>query len=524
MRISLSGSVDIAETQRRWNAERLMQRMWSADHTVWSPEPLPELTDRLGWLSLPDTASRHVREINRLAAEATTEGVRHIALCGMGGSSLAPEVFGHSLPRQAGHPNLVIVDSTHPDALSAVADQIDIRNTWFIIASKSGGTLETVSFMRWFWAQVSEIADEPGRQFIAITDEASSLDDEAKERGFRAIFRADQEVGGRYSALSAFGLVPAGLVGVDVDALLHEGKAAAAICGPETPLSLNPGFVVGATMATAASQGRDKVRFAGSGYGEQFGMWAEQLIAESTGKSGTGIVPVDGGPRRANPPDEITIAVGTDTVGADVAIELTQPADLAAAMFVLEMATAVAGSELRIHPFNQPDVQRAKALAAEAMAVGRGEATDRIDIHSPSVGQTVADAIDGSARSYVSIHAYVAPNDDTDHALARLREVVTTRTGLATTVGYGPRFLHSTGQLHKGGPDGGVFIQLVDHPDTTIAVPETDFTFNRLIDAQAAGDRSALLDAGRSTVSIDLGANPVAGIIGLAHALRGTSE
>lgn len=501
-----------------------MERLWARDHTVWSLEHVPELTDRLGWLTLPETAARHIQEIDRLAAEAVKEGVRHIALCGMGGSSLAPEVFGRSLPREEGHPELVIVDSTHPDALASIRDQIDIERTWFIIASKSGGTLETLSFMRWFWAQVSETTSEPGNQFIAITDPESPLDDEATKRGFRAIFRADPEVGGRYSALSAFGLVPVGLVGVDVAALLSEGKAAAAMCGTQTPLSHNPGFVVGATMAKAATEGRDKIRFVGSGHGERFGIWAEQLIAESTGKNGTGIVPIDGGPDRQNSTDEITFAVGSDTDGADIAITLTEPSDLAAAMFVLEMATAVAGAELGIHPFNQPDVERAKTLAAEAMVNGDTIARNRIDIRTPTVGETVGFAIDATARSYVAVHAYVAATPDTDVALGRLRDVITSRTGLATTVGYGPRFLHSTGQLHKGGPAGGLFIQLVDRPEAHIRVPETDFTFNQLIDAQAAGDRSALADAGRHTVSIDLRSSATAGIVGLAHALAGTPE
>ena len=519
MRIRLSGTVDIEAETKRWNEARLMDRLWDKDHTVWSPEPAEELVDRLGWLALADTAGRHVGEINDLRSQAVAEGIGHIALCGMGGSSLAPAVFGHSLPRTDGHPDLIIVDTTHPDALMAISERIDIQRTWYVIASKSGGTLETLSFMRWFWSQVSETNDDPGSQFIAITDPGSSLDIEASNRGFRAIFRADPEVGGRYSALSAFGLVPAGLIGADIESLLTEARAAAAMCGPTTPLSVNPGFAVGATMSAAAAGGRDKVRFVGSGYGEQFGIWAEQLIAESTGKDNRGIVPVDDGPARVDAQDEITIAVGDQAHWADISIELTDPADLAGAMFVLEMATAVAGAELGIHPFNQPDVQRAKTLADEAMRSDHSVSTNRISIQAPAVGETVSIMLDGSARSYVAIQAYVAPTEATDHALARLREVITVRTGLATTVGYGPRFLHSTGQLHKGGPPGGVFLQLVDRPRTVVAVPETDFTFNDLIDAQASGDRAALADKGRPNLSIDLGDDAIAGIGILTDAL-----
>jgi transaldolase/glucose-6-phosphate isomerase len=521
VKIRRAGSVDITDTTRRWTDQRLMQRLWTKDHTVWSVEPQPEISDRLGWLTLPETAARHLEDIDRLATEAVAEGIRYIALCGMGGSSLAPEVFGHDLPRASGYPQLVVVDSTHPDAVAAITERIDLDRTWFVIASKSGGTLETMSFMRWFWAAVSETTTDPGSQFIAITDPDSSLDTEAKRRGFKAVFHADAEVGGRYSALSAFGLVPAGLIGVDVASLLAEGRAAAAMCGPQTPLAVNPGFVIGATMASAAAEGRDKVRFIGSGYGDRFGAWAEQLIAESTGKDGRGIVPVDGGPARSIATDEITIAVGVDPGETDVAITLVDPADLAAAMFVLEMATAVAGAELGIHPFNQPDVQRAKTLASEAMSADQDAAANRIDIRTPTVGGIVASKIDAPEISYIAVHAYIAPTSATDEALHRLRQVMTTRTGLATTVGYGPRFLHSTGQIHKGGPPGGVFVQLVDTPSAEIAVPETDFTFNRLIEAQAVGDLAALDHVGRSTVSIDLGANPVAGIVGLGHALAG---
>lgn len=528
MKISLSRSERdeaIAALQRRWDAEDLMGRVWRKDPTVWSDEPQPEIDDRLGWLDLPATAGRHIEEIDRLSDVATSVGIRHIVLCGMGGSSLAPEVFSATQTQRAGHPSLIVCDSTHPDALSAIATSIDTSKTWFVISSKSGTTIETLSFMQYFWEAVSELSPSPGDQFIAVTDPDSALADTAVERGFRAVFLADPNVGGRYSALSAFGLVPAGLIGCDIRALLAAGAAAASLCSPETPLSLNPGFTIGASMATAASRGQDKVRFVGDDVGGPVGAWVEQLIAESTGKDGKGIVPLDGGPRRVDATDEIVVFLGSNMADQgvdepDVVIQFERPADVGAVMFILELATAVASEMIGINPFNQPDVQRAKALAIEAMQDGSGEITGSLSIRSPNIHSRLVELLAPPRPSYVAIQAFLAPSADTTTALRSIQQNVTNRTGAATTVGYGPRFLHSTGQLHKGGPKGARFIQIVDTPSHDIDVPDTDFSFGKLISAQAAGDLAALTDIDGRVMSINLGEDPAAGLIGLANVVR----
>lgn len=526
MRIVLAGSLrdlGIADQIRRWADADLMKRLWSRDPTVWAAEPADEITNRLGWLNLPESSTQHIAEIEKLAAEARTSDITHVVLCGMGGSSLAPEVFAGSLPTAEGCPDLIVLDSTHPDAVNGVADRIDLTSTWFIIASKSGGTLETRSFMEFFWESVTRVSDSPGAQFIAITDPGSELATIGRSRDFRAVFLADPDVGGRYSALTHFGLVPAALIGADIDELLRSARSARAMCGPKTPLSSNPAMEIGAALAGAVTHGRGTVRFVGAGPGAHFGVWVEQLIAESTGKSDTGIVPVDHGPDRKDATDEIVVSVGSISErDSDVTIEFDDPYDIGGAMFIMELATAIAGEILGIHPFNQPDVQRAKQLTSEAMEGAPSMVAAPLPIRSASVGAAVAHLLDG-ASLYISIQAYVDPTPDATRALDRLRGVVAARTGLPVTVGFGPRFLHSTGQLHKGGPAGGVFVQLVDQPSVDIGVPAADFTFNTLIEAQAAGDRQALADAGRSLVSIDLGSDAPAAIIALSNRLEPSS-
>lgn len=506
----------------RWNRDRLITRLWDRDTTVWSDHDVPELANRLGWLTLDSTSRKLVATVDTLHAEAVANGITDIVLLGMGGSSLAPEVFASSLPRRPKDPVLTVLDSTHPDAVAAVDAATDPNHTWYVVASKSGTTLETMSFFHWFWARAASVLTSPGNHFIAITDPGTPLDSIASDRSFRASISADPTVGGRYSALTAFGLVPAGLAGADLDALLDAAGSAARQCGPDVDLSDNPAFVLGALMATDAAAGKDKAHFVAFPPIRALPIWAEQLIAESTGKDGKGIVPVDGGPFPSKATDGLVVALGQGHVPqADFTLTVSDANDIAGVMFILELATAIAGEMLSIHPFNQPDVELAKKLAASAMAGELGDSVlAPLSVTSPDLVASLQRFFAGSDVSYVSIHAYIEPTSSTEHTLESLRSLIDSELSVYTTSGYGPRFLHSTGQIHKGGPAGGRFLQIVDHPSAELAMPGSPFTFNELIAAQAAGDLAALTSNDRATVSVDIGDDPTVGLALLLEATR----
>jgi transaldolase / glucose-6-phosphate isomerase len=490
----------------RWRDRDLMRRLWMKDPTVWFDPPRQETANRLGWLDLPTESETLVDDIGELAAQARSEGVTDVVLCGMGGSSLAPEVFAATLDPSDGAPILTVLDTTHPDAVVRVTGATSPSRTWYVVASKSGSTLETLSLFRHFWEIARAELDRPGSHFIAVTDPGSSLESLARDRAFRATVLANPDVGGRYSALSAFGLVPSGICGADVARLLASGRAGAVRCGPDVDLEENPGFVVGALLATAARRGEALARFAAVSPVPRLPVWIEQLIAESTGKEGVGIVPIDGGPTPRHPGDATTVSIGSSPdQRADIRIRLDDPYEVAGAMFVLELATAVAGEVLGINPFDQPDVQLAKSLAHRAMEGTLDETgVAPVGLDDPGLGERLRSALHAQPR-YVSIQAYVDPTTSATEALERVRAPILGRFGALTTIGFGPRFLHSTGQLHKGGPPGGVFIQLVDSAREVVAIPETDSTFNTLIAAQASGDRAALAERSRTVIAIDLG-------------------
>jgi transaldolase/glucose-6-phosphate isomerase len=498
----------------RWDRDGLIGRLWDRDPTVWSIEPVPEIEDRLGWLTLHDTSRDLVPLIEQLHDAAVAEGITHVVLLGMGGSSLAPEVFASSLPRAGGDPALVVLDSTHPDAIATVTAETDPHTTWYVVASKSGTTLETMSFFHWFWSIADDALSSPGSHFVAITDPGTPLDAIASQRSFRATISADPTVGGRYSALTAFGLVPAGLAGADIAALLDAGALATVLCGPDIPLDNNPAFVLGAMLGAMALEGIDKAHIVANEPLSTLPIWTEQLIAESTGKDGKGIVPVAGGPYPSNATDGVVVGVGgTPIDDTDFMLTVSNAYDIAGAMFILELATAIAGEILSIHPFNQPDVQLAKKLAASAMA---GEldapAIPPIAVSSQDLLPALGSLFAQSDPSYVSIQAYLAPTTLTDQSIEAIRSLIDEAMLVYTTGGYGPRFLHSTGQVHKGGPPGGLFLQLVDTPSGVLSVPESTFTFNDLIRGQAEGDLAALESNGRTVLSVDLGEDPSAGL------------
>ncbi len=510
-----------------WDAEGMARRVWAKDPTVWAETDLPELADRLGWLSLPAEMAGAVAELREFATEVSAEGTQFVVLLGMGGSSLAPEVFQATFGNAEGYPELIVLDSTHPAAVKAVADRIEPANTLFLVASKSGTTLETLSFFRYFWNQLVREGLPQGERFVALTDPGSALEDLAAERGFRRVFTTPPEVGGRYSALTYFGLVPAALIGIDVAALVS--AAAVAADGCRGTAHDNPGLLLGAIWGEAALAGRDKLTVVTSASLAAFPNWLEQLIAESTGKDGTGIVPVAGedlAEPAAYGEDRLFLSYHLDADGEPsdaldeiaaaghpvVRIRLGRKEELGGAMFTAEMATAAAGAILGIHPFNQPDVQVAKELARRAMA-GELAGGAPIEAAAPADAARLGSWLAGlPENAYVGISAYLPMTVTATELLQGLRHHLRHLTGAATTIGFGPRFLHSTGQLHKGGPGAALFLQLVDEPGPDVAVPETDFSFAKLVAGQAEGDYRALEERGQRVLRVQLGAEWPAGL------------
>lgn len=534
----------VTERLQRLDENDFSRRLRQHDPTLWFQDPRPEITDRLGWLELPERMSSKSAELQDFAREVRASGVKEAFLFGMGGSSLAPDVFAHAFSAADGLP-LTVLDTTHPDAVRAALDGIDPVRTFFLVSSKSGTTLETLSLFRTFYAAVERAlgavkdGPEPGSFFAAVTDPDTPLVGLAGEHQFRRVFQADSDLGGRYSALSHFGLVPAALVGVDTSRLLERGREAARESGPGIEAAENPGLVLGAVLGEAARQGRDKVTFFADRGVALLPDWLEQLIAESTGKDGKGIVPVAhealasvnhyGGDRlfvslslagsASSRTSELTDAMDSLAAAGHpvVRCDLRDVYDLGYQMFTWEVAVAVAGAVIGIHPFNQPDVQLAKDLAKKAM---KGEGLDKGDLPAPVLASdegALAEALEswlneGSPGGYQTIQAYLAPSAELSaelHALqARLRDL----DRRATTDGYGPRFLHSTGQLHKGGPNIGRFLQLIDQPHGNVEVPGQSYSFAQIIKAQAEGDRQALLSRDRSVLAVDLGGDAQAGL------------
>ena len=520
-----------------WEREGLLGRIRRKDHTVWSPVPVPELTDRLGWLTLPQEMGAHAAALAALAAEARREKIAHVVLLGIGGSSLAPEVIHATFGRRDGYPELIVLDSTHPLAVRAVGERVQPGKTLFVLASKSGTTVEPNALFHYWWKWAAPTG-RPGHWFSAITDPGSPLETLARERGFRHVFHGSPEVGGRYSALSLFGLVPAALAGVDVSSLIQDARWMADVCVAGHPETANPALQLGAAIGELARSGRDKLTFLVDPPFGGLPAWLEQLIAESTGKNGTGIVPIADEPElpiERYAPDRVFVAIQTPAGGADrerlsaieaaghpvVRMTLDSPQNLGQEFYRWELAVAAAGAVLGVQPFDQPDVQLAKDMARRAMADPDATGADRL---RPCPASQAGPAIDGwlaSARpgNYVALQAFLAPSAEVTAALQALRQELGVRTGLATTLGYGPRFLHSTGQLHKGGPNSGLFLQLIDEPGDDLRVPDLGFTFGELLRAQAAGDAAALLERGRRVLRVQLGRDVLGGIAELTRGL-----
>jgi transaldolase / glucose-6-phosphate isomerase len=518
-----------------WEEADFGRRLWEKDPTLWSPEPFPpELADRLGWLDLATTKPDPA--LARLADRVAAEDVRHVILLGMGGSSLAPEVLSRAIGSGPGRPALLVLDSTHPGAVRSVLNTIDPARTWFLVSSKSGTTLETLSFFHFFWDATSQVTDEPGSHFVALTDPGTPLQRMAEQRGFAAVVSTPSDVGGRYSALTPFGMLPAALIGAGADRLLASAAEMARATGPEVRVAENPALVLGAVIGVGALGGRDKLTLVVSPELEAFPVWLEQLVAESTGKEGKGIVPVAGeglGALDVYGDDRLFVHLslgdgdGEQPVAAlksaghpVVMIHLDVTTDLGAEMLRAEIAVAAAGSVLGIHPFDQPDVQLAKDLAKRAMAgeLPQGDMPTAAPTDDAALREWAGSI---GAGDYVALQAFLAPTDELEQQLQQLRHVLRDRHRVATTLGWGPRFLHSTGQLHKGGPASVVAMQLTDTPSEDLEVPELGFTFGRLFAGQADGDLAALVNRNRRVIRVHLGDDPAGGLALLVETLDG---
>ncbi len=504
-------------------------RIWDRDHTLWSEYP-SEISDRLGWLDAPLSMLPELDALDRFARETRAQGIAHVVLLGMGGSSLGPEVLGRCLAASRPDanptfPELIVLDSTIPARIRTVAGSIDPARTLFLVSSKSGTTIEPNMLYRYFRRIVEDAVgpERAGNSFVAITDAGTPLDELARQDRFRRVFRNPPDIGGRYSVLSLFGLVPAALIGFDTRRLLQSAADVRAACGPDVPASDNPGASLGAFIAENALAGRDKLTILTSPALASFGLWAEQLIAESLGKSGRGAIPVAGEPpaflhnrssdrqfihlnlandipQTNNPPDYLAANAPLSLLAPQPRFSIDDVADLGGEFFRWQFATATAGALLGVHPFDQPDVQRAKDFTESAL---RQFEEDGIapEIEPQSSLTELLDA--AKPGDYLAILAYTEQTPQTDAALADLRLAIAAERGIPTTLGYGPRYLHSTGQLHKGGPNN-VLVLVVGERQDPLPIPHTPYDFAILANAQASADIAALQAADRRLAVIPL--------------------
>jgi glucose-6-phosphate isomerase len=515
--------------------DKVASRLFAKDATLWGPDAESEASVRLSWVGLARSSRPLVGEIEALRSELAEAGADHVVLCGMGGSSLAPEVICATSGVE-----LTVLDSSDPDQVrAAIEDRLD--RSVVVVSSKSGSTVETDSQRRAYVAAFEAAGIDPTQRVVVVTDPGSPLDQSSRKDGYRVV-NADPDVGGRYSALTAFGLVPSGLAGVDIGQLLDEAELVSDLLAADD--EANPGLRLGAAMA-GTDPLRDKLVLVDEGSGiVGLPAWAEQLIAESTGKQGTGVLPVPvedaDAPEVASPPEDVTVARlvgGTDDEeqGASSASEVRVAGSLGAQMLLWEVATAVAGRLLGINPFDQPDVESAKTAARALLeSPPKGSEADFSDgaLEVQSLGpdwlsgaSTASDAVEqllsrlDPDRGYVAVMAYV---DRIAHAeLEAVRPALARRTGRPVTFGWGPRFLHSTGQFHKGGPEVGVYVQVTAEPQADLPIPDRDFGFATLIAAQAAGDARVLADLGRPVLRLHVTGSQAEGLAAVRAALEG---
>jgi transaldolase/glucose-6-phosphate isomerase len=531
----------VDETLDVLERENFVRRLWARDASLWKTEPerQQDIVNRLGWLTIADTMLERVGELTAFADEIKQAGFKYIVLLGMGGSSLAPEVYRDVFGIAPGYPQLIVLDSTAPATIGSIDRKIKPARTLFLVSSKSGDTIETLSFYKYFADKVRAVDERNGdwmcENFVVITDPGTVLEKQVREAGCRRFFLAPPDVGGRFSALTNFGLVPAALIGVDVKMLLERAIKMARACGPEVKLADNPGIFLGVALGELWKLGRDKLTFITSPSLSSFGYWVEQLVAESTGKEGRGILPVEGEPFQiSNIRHQISKVFGRDRAFVHLKLEgedaqdrrvaaleaagypvihvvVRSKIDLAQEFFRWEFATAVAGALLGIDPFDQPNVAESKdntkRLLADAKRVAKGKLPER------GVATKKSEWVESLAGllkrvrpgDYVALLAYLEKSPGSERTLRAIRKELRDAFGVAVTVGYGPRFLHSTGQLHKGGANNGVFIQITADAVKDVAIPGEPYTFGTLIRAQAVGDLQALKSHKRRAVRIHLG-------------------
>lgn len=545
----------VEQTIEKIHKEKIIERIWKKDHKVWSSDPT-EISNRLGWLDSPNTTLKAFDEISDFVEALREEGFTNALLMGMGGSSLAPEVFRFMFGVKPGYLNLSVLDSTDPGAVKHYMEKYNPSNTIYIVSTKSGGTVETFSFMKFFYNYVVTKTgkEKAGRHFIAITDPGSGLEAVAKDFNFRKIFLNDPNIGGRYSALSLFGCVPAAMIGVDLPKLLKKTQKA---FEDFRQTENNSAALLGAILAELAMIGKDKITLLSSVPVSFLGAWIEQLIAESTGKNGKGILPVVG--EEIHQPEYYghdrmfiySYLKGEDNLRNEInellnagfpliEIALENICDLGVEFLRWEIATVIAGWRSGIQPFDQPNVESAKVLARQMVKSyqEKGKLPELdiafeekgITIYKEASGTNLNETMinflrkmdpgdeEGKGRSYIAIQAFVKPDDETTKVLQQLRTAIQKKFAVAVTIGYGPRFLHSTGQLHKGDSGNGLFIQILSHISGDLPIPDnpgdekTSITFGILLIAQALGDRQALLDSNRRVLTINAGNDVVKGI------------
>ena len=558
MRLADKALDDAVEAEsQRWRAAGLVRKLWAGDKTVWTGEDEDKW---VGWLTLVDNGLAQLPELEAFANEVSERGISDVVLLGMGGSSLGPEVLAETFGQRAGWPKLHIVDSTDPAQLQTVQDAIDLSKTLFIVSSKSGSTLEPNIFRAYFFDLLNRHGGAAGKSFVAVTDPGSSMEQTARTDGFAHIFHGLKSVGGRFSVLSMFGLVPASAIGIDVQSFLLKTQQMARSCGPDVPPAINPGVHLGLTMGVLATHGRDKLTFVASpGIGD-IGAWLEQLVAESTGKQGRGIVPVDHEP--LGPPGVygadrlfvyLELADAPDTTQRDrvaaleaagqpvVRITVPSKMHLGQEFFRFEIATSVAGAVIGINPFNQPDVEASKIATRKLTdeVEQNGKLPDEQPIFSGDGVALFADAANAAALGshdtlsgylrahlnrlgagdYAGLLAYIERDAASIAALQTARVAIRDAKRVATVVGFGPRFLHSTGQAYKGGPNTGVFLQITCADPQDLPVPGRKYGFSAVKAAQARGDLQVLNERGRRALRLHFGGTLVAGLATLNEAL-----